>query len=241
MSQDKDVTPTRSTMHPKVSWIDRSLSLVSIQAYRRQSIRKMHGSVRRSLSRCGCGDLELGSLKQRRALIYGLLEPVEALREVLLTTECRMVPVLWILLIPDGGLFSWCEVVEVTDPEIIAACIEPSALGWVLTREVWETMGASEVRYKILQNTVSKTEQLLSRSRASVIREIMSANTSVSHINFSLYRMPANESESIRQGGFEFNEFDVEFLRTRYIPYWRHCGDMAYREFNTYTVTRKVD
>ncbi|MEY2986898.1 MAG: hypothetical protein RJB13_419 [Pseudomonadota bacterium] len=238
MSQDKDVTPT---VLSRLSWIDRSLSMAPVQAYRRQSIKRMHGAIRRTLTRCGCGDLDPGFAKQRRAVVYGLIEPVEMVPEVLLSTECRIAPVLWVLLIPDGGLFSWCEIVELTDEESIAPFFEPSAMRGVRSRQSWETMATNEMRLKILLKRKILGGDWIVQPRASVIREIMSGYGNISHINFSMDCNLASSLEPLNSSKFQLNEFDVDFLRNRYIPQWRQSGDMAYREFNTYTITRKVD
>ena len=240
MSQDKVVTPRESACLPRLNWIARSLSMMPVQSLRRQHIKRMHGSVRRALSHCGCGDVSANDTLANRPLIYGLLEPVEVVREALLSTECRMAPVLWILLIPNGGLFSWCEVIELTDPKFLSPFFEPPAMRGIWSKEVWDTMGKNELRFKVLSKTNSVNGDVFAQTRSSVIREIMSGHKNISHLNFSCDSEWVESLGAMKHELFDLGECDVDFLRTRYIPRWRQCGDMAYCAFNTYTITRKV-
>lgn len=240
MSQDKVVTPTSTMLLPHISWIDRSLSLASIQSLRRLAIKKIHGSLQRSLRHCGCGESDKSLLLHKRASAYGLLQPVKDVSEVLISTECRVAPVLWLLMVPDGGRYSWCEIIELTDPDFTEPILRPMVeIGpWPL--QCWETFGHNELKFKVSKNVCPVGSDSLVRARASIIREVLPRTTELSHINLSFDTKLAISPESMNNETPDLSEYEFEFLRTRYVPQWRQSGDMAYRAFSTYTVTRRI-
>ena len=145
VSQDNPVTPQNSGCS-RPTWLARSMSTASVSLLRLRNIERIYGSWRRSRSACHCEGESKSALPGERAVLWCALQPLEEVPQVLLSTPCRLLPVCWLVLVPDGGLFSWFEVFELrewsqwlTEPQFAFAEREESL-------EKWEIFGKKEMK-----------------------------------------------------------------------------------------------
>lgn len=239
MSQDNPVTPDSSLGNFPGDWLSRSLAFAPVTLLRLRHIEKMHGTARRASKSCGCSKESRFPSPSDRAVVWGVVQPIEPVRQVLLSTPCRLLPQGWLLLQPNGGIFSWGEVIELDFVDGQFFSEESAILEEPRTLEQWEKLGGAELKFKICQSTDATRQWALVRSRHALVTEILQRNPEYSHLNLSVPESngrPTAEVEVVRS---QLPDLEVELLRERFVPEWRQCGDMAYRRFTTYTITRK--
>lgn len=239
MSQDNLVTPRPAVTELQSDWLCRSLSLAGVPLMRLRHIERMYGSVRRMSDACGCQKESRYPSPAERASLWGALRSVDGARQVLLSTPCQMLPVVWLVLNSEGGAFSWGEVWELKNPARLFRAEGVDLLNTERTLEEWEIFGKTEFRFRVVKDARSSLERMVSSAREALLVELLQRNSKHSHLNISIeadIHHPAAESQ---QSLPESREFEVEFLRDRLIPDWRQSGDMAFKRFKTYTVTRK--
>ena len=239
MSQDNLVTPRLFQTYSHVDWLARSLSLAAVPLLRLRNIERMYGTIRRISDRCGCQRESRFPSPVDRAVLWFALEPIEPVRQVLMATPCRVLPVGWLVLSPDGGRFSWAEMLEIQNRNLLSSFEEIDLFSKVMTLEEWENFGRSEIRFKTVHGSDRKSENPITIFRNSLIREIMNRNANFSHVNLSLEETSIWNQSKVSFLNSELVDLDVEILRDRLIPVWRQSGDMAFASFKTYTITRK--
>jgi hypothetical protein len=239
VSQDKPVTPEQSARSFPGDWLARSLAFAPITLLRLRHIEKMFGTARRASKSCGCEKDSRFPSPQDRAIVWGAVQPVETVRQVLVSTPCRLMPFGWLVLSPNGGMYSWGEVVEVPLAEGHFFSEDSFSPEQPRTLEQWEKLGGADLKFRICQSTDVSLATSLVRSRQGLVTELLQRNPQYSHINLSLPVIPGHPLPGVEALRNQFPDLEVEVLRERYIPEWRQSGDMAYRQFTTYTITRK--
>lgn len=239
MSQDKDVTPmSHSGLRPS-GWIERSVSRAPVQLLRRRTIAKMHGVVRRHSRSCGCSVEDSGLHLEQRALVFAALQAIRPSEQILLSTECQLVPTLWFVLTPNGGRYSWCEVFEFADRDFVLSFWQGLDAGVPRTRAAWEALCHTELKLKYIPVAHAMKGTSVAWARSGLIRELMSSQAGYSHINVSVEAGLDIFPNCLNNENPDLAEYEIELLRSRAVPQWRQSGDMAYQSFNTYTVMRK--
>jgi hypothetical protein len=239
VSQDKLVTPWSGGSNSASEWLGRSLSLAAVPLLRLRQIEKLYGSLRRVSDRCGCQNESRHPSPSERAVLWCALQPLQASRQVLLSTPCRLVPAAWLVLSPNGGLFSWAEIWELSNTENILNFEDSFDPLVPRTLSEWEGLGKNEIRFKICQNQVLNDAAAIEHCRFALVREVIQRNPNYSHVNLSLELSPKESGLDMAHFGSNLPDFEIESLRERYVPSWRQSGDMAYRKFSAYTITRK--
>lgn len=239
MSEDKLVTPWSGGGSAESNWLGRSLSLAAVPLLRLRQIEKLYGSLRRVSDRCGCQNESRHPSPAERAVLWRALQPLQASRQVLTSTPCRLLPVAWLVLIPNGGLFSWAEIWELNNIENILNFEDSFDPLVPRTLSEWERLGKNEIRFKICQNQVVNDSAAIAQCRFALVREVIQRNPNYSHVNLSLELSQKDFGLDMAHLGSNLPGFEIESLRERYVPSWRQSGDMAYRNFSAYTVTRK--
>jgi hypothetical protein len=157
----------------------------------------------------------------------------------MLSTKCRLLPVRWLVLAPVGGLFSWFEVFELRDGSDWDRNAQSLISARTETLEKWEILGKREMRFRILTDARADLRTATLKCRMELIQELLQRFPTYSHINLNLEA----GTEPIQKAASSFGKWkdllQIELLRERLVPFWRQCGDMAYRSFTAYTITRK--
>jgi hypothetical protein len=156
-----------------------------------------------------------------------------------MSTPCRLVPAAWLVLSPNGGLFSWAEIWELSNSENIFNFEDSFDPLLPRTLSEWEGLGKNEIRFKICQNHGLNDSAAIAHCRFALVREVIQRNPNYSHVNLSLELSPKESGLDMAHFGSNLPDFEIESLRERYVPSWRQSGDMAYRNFSAYTITRK--
>lgn len=239
MSEDKLVTPWSGGSNADSKWLGRSLSLAAVPLLRLRQIEKLYGSLRRASDRCGCQNESRHPSPAERAVLWCAVQPLQASRQVLASTPCRLGPAAWLVLSPNGGLFSWAEIWELTNAENIFNFEDSFNPLLPRTLSEWERLGKNEIRFKVYQNQMLDEAAALAHCRFALVREVMQRNSNYSHVNLSLELSQKEFGLDMERFGANLADFEIESLRERYVPSWRQSGDMAYRNFSAYTITRK--
>lgn len=238
MSQDKPVTPQQSG-YSHSTWLARSMSTAPLSLLRLRNIEKIYGSLRRSSSACRCKGESRHPEAGERAVLWCALQPRDPVPQVLVTTPCRLLPVSWLVMSPIGGLYSWFEVFELREGFSGLMGLRDSGAEPMETLEKWEILGKKEIRFKIHSNAQADLESAVKSSRFELIQELLQRFPNFSHINFNL-ESGADELRPVPlSSGMKGISVQIELLRERLLPFWRRSGDMAYRSFTAYTITRK--
>ncbi len=239
MSQDNPVTPNMNTRNFPGDWLGRSLTLAPVTLLRLRHIEKMHGAAKRASRTCGCQKESRFPSPAERAIVWGVVQPVGPVRQVLLSTPCRLLPFAWLVLCPNGGIFSWAEMIEVSLEDERFFLEDESVLEEPRTLEQWEKLAGTDLKLRICQSADASRATALVRARHALVSELLQRNPQYSHVNVSIPATSEHAPPGAEALRSQLVEFEVEALRERYIPEWRQSGDMAYRRFTTYTVTRK--